>query len=164
MMGGKRIFELGIARFGGHIEPGETVYECAVREVKEETNLNISLTSSPIMYKMVSFEQEAIAYKMDQGPEATPILRVGHNVMFFAKAAEEPEICSETKGIIFLTSSEIVQICQNEITYEQFTAWGGRSISRVDYPGHFVLQPLGQMQFLAKLITEGPELLKEIFG
>lgn len=40
----------------------------------------------------------------------------------------------------------------------------GRSISRVEYPGEFVLQPLGQMQFLSKLIAEQPELLEEVHG
>jgi hypothetical protein len=155
--------KLGIARFGGHMEPNETIRECVIREVKEETNLDVSLISSPITYDMESFVHEAAACKADQSLGATPILKVGHNAMFFAKVDKDPEICSETKGIIFLTSSEIIQICQNEVTYEQFKARGGRSITRVDYPGHLVLQPLGQMQFLAKLITEQPKLLSEIF-
>jgi 8-oxo-dGTP diphosphatase len=32
----------GLAFPGGHVDPGESVYECAVREVKEETGLDVS--------------------------------------------------------------------------------------------------------------------------
>ncbi len=32
----------GISFPGGHVEPGESVYDCAVREVREETGLEIS--------------------------------------------------------------------------------------------------------------------------
>ena len=32
----------GISFPGGHVENGESIYDCAVREVKEETNLDIA--------------------------------------------------------------------------------------------------------------------------
>jgi len=32
---------LGVVRLGGHIEQGETPWQCAVREVKEEADLDI---------------------------------------------------------------------------------------------------------------------------
>ena len=41
---GKRLVEIGNGMYalpGGHVDPGETTEECGVREIKEETNLDI---------------------------------------------------------------------------------------------------------------------------
>ena len=34
--------ELGVVRFGGHLEEGETIVQCIEREVKEESSLDIT--------------------------------------------------------------------------------------------------------------------------
>lgn len=154
--------KLGIARVGGHIEEGETVEQCARREVKEETNLEIDLLSAPVTYEMKSLDSEPSIIDCDLY-HVRPIVRWGYNIMFFARAFAEPELSSETRGIILLTESEIVKLCKQETKYEQFIDWGGISSTAYEYSRDFILQPLGQMQFLARLIEKQPQFIHAVY-
>jgi hypothetical protein len=153
--------ELGIVRFGGHIEEGESIVECALREVKEETDLEVELIRSPVTFKAddQSTSLESVDVKMD----IQPVLITRNNVMFFARSNMEPRLSSETKGIILLSELELVKLCSNEIKYGQFKSWGGRSIVKNDYDDDFILRPFAQMRFLARLIQEQPEILKKVY-
>jgi len=154
--------KLGIARFGGHIEEGESIVECVLREVMEETALQVTLISSPVTYKVDAWDSEVLVEGNEQ-MDIKPLLRIGQNVMFFAQSDSDPKLSGETKGIIFLSEYELIKICSNEISYGEFKSWGGRSISRSEYNNDFILHPLGQMRFLARLIQEQPDLLKNIY-
>ena len=44
----------GYALPGGHIEPGESVVESVIREVKEETGLDIRQFNQAMIYKIAS--------------------------------------------------------------------------------------------------------------
>jgi NUDIX domain len=155
--------KLGIARFGGHIEAGETIAECVLREVKEETSLDVTLIASPITYKIDEWDSKLLEVE-DEQTNIKPILRIGQNVMFFANSNKEPQLSSETKGIIFVNENELMKLCSSEITYGDFKACGGRSIVSSDYDEDFILQPLGQMRFLARLIQERPDILKLVYN
>ncbi|MBU5349147.1 NUDIX domain-containing protein [Paenibacillus lautus] len=154
--------KLGIARFGGHIEANESIVECALREVKEETTLDVLLVSSPITYQIDSWDSRLMEVE-DEGKEVKPILRFGQNVMFFARSNLEPKPWSETKGIILLSETELLRICNSEVTYGDFIAWGGSRIVRNEYSKDYILQPLGQMRFLARLMQERPDILKNVY-
>jgi hypothetical protein len=154
--------KLGIARFGGHIEEGESIVECVLREVKEETALDVTLLSSPVTYKVDSWDSPLLEID-DEENGIRPILRIGQNVMFFAQSRHEPTLSNETKGIILLTDSEMIKLCSQPISYGEFKSWGGRRIVRREYSDDFILQPLAQMRFLARLIQERPDLIKYVY-
>lgn len=67
--------KLGIARFGGHIEANESIVECALREVKEETTLDVLLVSSPITYQIDSWDSRLMEVE-DEGKEVKPIFEI----------------------------------------------------------------------------------------
>lgn len=154
--------ELGISRFGGHIEYGEEIEQCALREAKEETGLEIELLSAPFTLDLETVDSEPVLTTF--AGIIKPIFRTGHNVMFFARTDRGPRPRSETKGIIFLDKREIVQLCHNEISFKQFHENGGRSIVTTEYPFHYVLKPLKQMRLLAGMIQKNPEILNTVYG
>ncbi len=41
--------ELGVVRFGEHLEKGETAIECVTREVKEESSILYYITINPLI-------------------------------------------------------------------------------------------------------------------
>ncbi len=162
---------LGIVRFGGHIEHGESPVQCAIREAKEETNRDVVLLPSTRSFYLESTAGSSeliLSPYIQEEPlhEVDPILVSLHNVMFWARVFEEPELSGETKGIILLSDQEIMKLCEPDTsyTYREFQDWGGRSTTRRPYPEHLKLEPFIQLRFLAWLLKAHPDLVHEVFA
>lgn len=155
--------KLGIARFGGHLEEGEKLHECALREVKEETSLEVTLIPSPVTYLGESWDAPLQAIQ-EESEAVKPLLRIGQNVMFFARSDRDPVISSETQGIILVTEAEMIRLCSEDVTYGEFRAWGGRSRTKFAFNEDYVMQPLAQMRFLANFVQEHPNVIQQVYG
>lgn len=74
--------------------------------------------------------------------------------MYRAKASGQPQPSSEVHGLLLLTRDEVLRLCRETVTLDQFLAAGGVALLRTPYPGSMVLEPIKQLRLLATLLTE----------
>lgn len=157
---------LGLVRFGGHRENNEEPTKCVIREVKEETALDIKFFSSPITYIMRAptddYEKEKV--KFDDIVNPVLIRRGTDNklsLMYFAYGDGEISPSMETQGILMLTPEDIRKICKRSITLDTFINQGGKALFAETLPGDYIIKPAIQLQFLNNLLIKEPELIEE---
>ncbi|MFK7695221.1 NUDIX hydrolase [Paenibacillus sp. HJGM_3] len=157
--------QLALVRVGGHVDPGETVEAAAVREALEETGCRVTLLHSPSTYQWDPAGDASPSEITDQEPRyvVKPVLRMGHNAMFWAVTDDVPRLASETQGLVLLTAADIARLADGQATYGDFTAWGGRCLSRSPYEAQLPIQPFPQFRFLAWLLHNNPQLAANVF-
>ena len=161
---------LAVVRLGGHGEAGETAWECAAREVREEASLRIRPLTPPDTYW---FQVGSESETLKQGPppddtdgEVPPLLLVrgagDHggrlSVMYLASADGPPAPASEARGLLLLSPSEVVRIVCTQVTLDEYRHSGGLAILRDELPGHLPLEPFLQLRLLAVLLLRHPDL------
>ena len=154
-----------IVRLGGHREGHETGWQCAVREVYEETNLQIRPLLPQTTYLSdwdhIETELQEIQWqhKIEQGP--IPILVVTYrradkiflSLMYLAHAEGLPTPSSEVKGLLLLEKEEIHSLCQEPLTLEQYLSRGGRAILKDEFDTSLVLEPFAQLRLLSRILS-----------
>lgn len=149
--------KLAIVRVGGHREPGEDPHQCALRETLEETGLTAELEHPPGTWQVSPDSTWApLSWASDDLPPWLVLERdTGEaNLMYMARASGQPQPCAEVRGLLLLTSEEVVRLCRQSVTLDQFLADGGIALMRTPYPGGMLLEPARQMRLLATLLTE----------
>jgi 8-oxo-dGTP pyrophosphatase MutT (NUDIX family) len=154
-----------IFRLGGHREEHETGWQCAVREVYEETHLKIEPLRPPTTYisdcDHIDKDLQEIKWQHKLEPEPIPFLVVaykredsGHlSLMYLAEADGHPRPSSEVKGLLLLTSKEIYGLCEESLTLEQYLDRGGRAIFNHKFDTSLVLEPFAQLRLLSKILS-----------
>jgi len=152
---------LAVLRVGGHVEAGETPWECAVREVREETGLaHIQRVDAAETLKWQDGSLQPFPW---EGQEPRPMLvlpRSGGaacNVMFLARARGVPFPSGEVNGLLLLSRYEMQEILRRPTTLQEFVDGGGWASMRSPYPRRMILEPLLQCRLLASLL-EGNRL------
>ena len=134
--------KLGVVRFGGHVEPGETAFECVIREVKEECSLDIEFfRTEPIFVRQVVDGKLSVMY------------------LTYGKGELRPSM--ETQGILLLRREDIENICMKNMTFKEYKESGGKYILVDDLPEDYYLFPHVQLHFLHNLFTSESELMYE---
>lgn len=153
-----------VVRLGGHREEHETGWQCAAREVYEETNLQIKPIFPQTTYLSdwdhIETEPQEIQWgeKIDQEP--APILVVSHrredevslSLMYLADTEGLPTPSSEVKGLLLLEEEEVHSLCQEPLTLEQYLSQGGKAILNDGFDTRLVLEPFIQLRLLSRIL------------
>lgn len=158
-----------VVRIGGHQEGNETGWQCALREVLEETNLQIKprFPRSTYWYDgdHLNAEPSRIEWPHAIDHEPAPFLVVAYHrdalttlsLMYFADAKAIPVPSSEVKGLVLLTETEIHRLCQESITLQEFVETGGKAILNGDFDTSRILEPFAQLRLLSRILRSQPE-------
>jgi ADP-ribose pyrophosphatase YjhB (NUDIX family) len=157
-----------VVRLGGHREAGETGWQCALREVQEETGLQVRLLTPPATYLLPDgdrpeTELEQIRWQHAGEQEHAPLLVVAYqregetllSLIYLAQADELPVPSSEVQGLLLLTPEDVHRLCRERLTLEQYLACGGKAILRHDFDQSLVLEPFLQLRLLSKILMAG---------
>lgn len=160
-----------VVRLGGHRETQETGWQCAIREVYEETGLHIELLKPKTTYLLPdgdnpSLKLETIAWQPETETEPTPVLVVAYqregrtllSLMYLAQTDVYPRLSSEIKGLLLLEQEDIHRLCQEPITLEQYLSRGSKAILNYEFDKHLVLEPFVQLRLLSRILLIESEM------
>jgi 8-oxo-dGTP pyrophosphatase MutT (NUDIX family) len=171
---------LGVARLGGHREPGETPWACAAREVREEASLAARPLPPPATYWSAPPHDPAALTAAPwagdpdgqggPGGPADPVspLLVAwredgdgrrYSLTYLAVADGPARPAAEAAGLLLLGRADVLTLVRAPLTLGAFLAAGGRAVLRTALPTDLVLEPLLQLRVLAVLLTREPSFL-----
>ena len=157
--------QIPVVRLGGHREGHETGWQCAVREVYEETSLLIEPLFPQATYVSdwdhVERELQEMEWQVQSQQEPNPMLVVSYHrqnsthlsLMYLARAEGLPKPSSEVKGLLLLTEEEIHRLCKRPPTLEQYLSRGGKAMLNAEFDVKRILEPFVQLRLLSKMLT-----------
>lgn len=160
---------LGVVRLGGHVEPGESPDQAAVREAFEEARTRVAITPSRTTFRYEEREAaiDLVPTTWGAGPPAPLLLADmtdsgvnGLSVTYLAESFDEPTPAAETQALAFLTVAEVRAVADSSISLGDLIESGGVVKDPSGLPRHLPLRPHGQMRALSILLARpyGDEL------
>lgn len=155
-----------IVRLGGHRDEHETGWQCAVREVYEEANLQIKplVPQRTYVSNWDLIEEELLEFQWQSNveQEEIPILVVTYyredethlSLMYLAHTEGLPTPSSEVKGLLLLDEEIIHTLCREPLTLEQYLRRGGRAILNGNLDKRLVLEPFAQLRLLSRILSK----------
>jgi len=159
-----------VFRLGGHREGNETGWQCAVREVYEEANLQIKPLTPQITYlsdgDCIEKELQEIQWRTKIEQESNPLLVVAYrkeggtslSLMYLAQADGLPTPSSEIKGLLLLEEENVHSLCREPHTLKQYLKSGGRAILNDEFDMNLVLEPFAQLRLLSRMLKVQSEI------
>ena len=153
-----------VFRLGGHRGEFETGWQCAMREVYEETNLQVKLLLPQTTYLAdgdhIENELEEIPWQYKINQEPIPLLVVAYrrvddvslSLMYLAHAEQLPTPSSEITGLLLLAHKDIYELCQKSLTLEQYLRQGGKAILKDEFDPRLTLEPFAQLHLLSRIL------------
>jgi hypothetical protein len=162
---------VGVARLGGHLEAGETAWECAAREVLEEVSVAMHPLAPPATYWVGPPHDPATIAAGPWGTagapqEPAPLLvawreEAGERLLsatYLARTEGTPAPAAETQGLLLLRPEDILRLARERLTLDQLLRSGGRAVLRDQLDPHLPLEPLLQLHALAQVLRRHPTL------
>ena len=153
-----------VVRLGGHREGNETGWQCALREVYEESNLEIK----PLWPKATYFAEwnhiasglQELHWQPKIEAEPIPILVVVYpqendihlSLMYLAQAEGFPVPSSEVQGLVLLKEAEVHRLCEEPMNLEEYLRGGGRALLNAEFNTSLVLEPFTQLRLLSRIM------------
>jgi 8-oxo-dGTP pyrophosphatase MutT (NUDIX family) len=162
---------LGVVRLGGHREAGETAWQCAVREVREEASLAVRPLTPPATYWVgPPHDPAALAagpWVAEAPGEPAPLVVAWNeeagvrrlSATYLARAEGAPIPAAETQGLVLLRPRDVLRVARERLTLDGLLRGGGRAVLREQLDPHLPLEPLLQLRALAHLLDRHPSLL-----
>jgi len=156
-----------IFRLGGHREADETGWQCAIREVYEETGLRIRFVTPHATYwadtDLRAPELQEIQWDDAADQDNIPLLVVSYrregktllSLMYQAEADELPVPSAEVQGLLLLDKENIHWLCQEPRTLEQYLSRGGKAIITGDFDRGLFLEPFIQLRLFSRILAGG---------
>lgn len=154
-----------VVRLGGHREGDETGWQCAVREVFEETTLQIKPKIPPKTYLLPNgdsgdLEVEDIPWQVANEQEPAPFLIVAYprenqtllSLMYMVQATGVPIPSAEVRGLLLLNETEIHRLCHEAITLKEYLRCGGTALLNHSFDEDLILEPFLQLRLLSKIL------------
>ena len=163
--------DLAIVRLGGHREGNETSWECAQREVFEESHMKITplVPSMTFQCPKTTLDTEIILEPIEnyRAPEEQPCpLIIGrhdtiHSVtaMFLATSDDDPIPSMETQALMLLTRNDVLRLCTETITLEEYQSSGGKVLFGQQVNSKLPLKPFGQLVMLSMILERYPNVI-----
>ncbi len=154
-----------VYRLGGHVDEGETGWECARREAAEEARIQIEPVEAEATYLVSGNRPELelvkAAWEADARARVSPLVVVSYclenyttlSLMYRARAAGTPAPGSEVKGILLLDPDSILRICREPVTLDEYLQSGGRAVLKHDFDRKLRLEPFIQLRILGKILA-----------
>ena len=152
---------LGVVRLGGHVEPGESAGQTAIREALEEASTRVALIPSRTTFRYESNQRaiELIPTRWGAGPPAPVLLAemtaaglTGLSVTYLAESLDPPVPAAETQALEFLTAAEVHWLAGSSVTLGDFIEAGGVVNDPSGLPRDLPLRPHGQLRALSILL------------
>lgn len=170
---------VAVIRLGGHRERSESAWECAAREVREESGLRISPRVPPCTYWLKTDLHDrgvTLPPRRDwppPGSDATPVdaptpflvvqgsgAEIGRlSAMYLADAEGTPTPAREAPGLLMLRPSEVIKLVEQPTTLSAYLRDGGQAIFQEPVPEMLILEPFLQLRVLASLLPQYPQIL-----
>jgi hypothetical protein len=159
-----------VVRLGGHRQGNETGWGCAVREVREESNLQIKPLPPQTTYLCdwdhIDAELQEMQWRHKIEQEPTPMLVITYrreekthlSIMYLAHADGIPTPSCEVKGLLLLEKEEIHRLCREPLSLEGFLARGGRAMLNAKFDTKLLLEPFAQLRLLSRLLNVPPKI------
>jgi 8-oxo-dGTP pyrophosphatase MutT (NUDIX family) len=160
---------LGVVRLGGHRERGESSWDCAAREVREEASIDVQPARPPYTYWLHSDDPDqlrTVKWTLDGSTMEPPLLVVEGpeaagrplSAMYRAFSDDTPSPAAETQGLLLMTTEAIEYVTSTQPTLRDYLAHGFDARPRVPLPLDLRLKPFLQLRVLARLLKMHPEL------
>jgi ADP-ribose pyrophosphatase YjhB (NUDIX family) len=162
---------LAVVRLGGHKEGNETAWECAQREVFEESGMRISPLAPSMTFSCPKTTQDSeitlepiIGYQ-NSNQEPRPLI-IGHHdtvhsltAMYLAQSDDEPVPSMETKALILLSRNDVFRLCKQTVTLEEFESAGGKVLYKHQLDTKLPLRPFAQLIMLSMILDRYPDVI-----
>ena len=150
----------GVVRFGGHVNGNESAIACALREIREEANVDVTVSTSPRTFYLSDGYAIPVVADSYAHVRPRPILISGGtpvspmSVMFVGRTEKSLLPSGETQGIVLLTVDEIRWLCDSHVTLQELLRSDGRIIERERLDRSLRLVPYLQLRFLRWAIDQ----------